>query len=275
LSEPIPILTAHLFPILDTHLIELLRRLSDEDWSRSALPRWTVKDIAAHLLDGNLRRLSMGRDAYWGEPFSGDANALTTFLEGLNSDWVKSSRRLSPRVLTDLLEISGRQLSEYFASLDPNLPATFGVSWAGETSSSNWFDVAREYTEKWHHQQQIRDAVEMQGIMTPELYAPVVATFMRALPYCYRNTSAAIGTKIRIQVTGECDGDWTLRRAEESWVLQTDGAGDYATEIEIAGELAWKLFTKGLTLDQAERAIGITGDRKLALPTLTAKAIVG
>src|SRR5690349_12308763 len=127
MSEPIPIDTAHLFRLLDAKLIELLRLLSDEDWSRQALPRRTVKDIAAHLLDGNLRRLSMGRDGYWGEQFSGESDDLITFLQGLNTDWVKACKRLSPNVLIDLLESSGRQVSEYFASLGPFQPATFGV----------------------------------------------------------------------------------------------------------------------------------------------------
>ena len=30
---------------------------------------------------------------------------------------------------------------------------------AGEAVSANWFDVAREFTERWHHQQQIRLAI--------------------------------------------------------------------------------------------------------------------
>jgi hypothetical protein len=33
------------------------------------------------------------------------------------------------------------------------------VAWAGEAESKNWFHVARDYSEKWHHQQQIREAV--------------------------------------------------------------------------------------------------------------------
>ena len=63
----------------------------------------------------------------------------------------------------------------------------FPVSWAGEQESANWFDIAREFTERWHHQQQIRLAVEKPGIMTREFYYPVLDCFMRALPYSYRD----------------------------------------------------------------------------------------
>src|SRR5688572_32295034 len=45
------------------------------------------------------------------------------------------------------------------------------------------FDTAREFTERWHHQQQIRLATNRPGIMTRELYYPVLDCFMRALPF--------------------------------------------------------------------------------------------
>ena len=49
----------HLFPKLDEKLLELLRGLNDEEWHMPTIAkRWRVKDIAAHLLDGNIRTLS-------------------------------------------------------------------------------------------------------------------------------------------------------------------------------------------------------------------------
>ena len=41
----------------------------------------------------------------------------------------------------------------------------FGVAWAGEERSPAWFDVARELTERWHHQAHIRLAT---GALTGE-----------------------------------------------------------------------------------------------------------
>jgi len=38
---------------------------------------------------------------------------------------------------------------------DPYATAPYGVSWAGEEKSANWFDTAREFTERCS-QQQIR-----------------------------------------------------------------------------------------------------------------------
>src|SRR5438094_10172518 len=63
-----PIMTAPLFSKLDGLLLELLRSLSDDEWERQTIsPRWKVKDVAAHLLDTALRRLSLARDQYRGE----------------------------------------------------------------------------------------------------------------------------------------------------------------------------------------------------------------
>ncbi|MCO5950258.1 maleylpyruvate isomerase N-terminal domain-containing protein [Mucilaginibacter flavidus] len=67
MDKPIPILTLHLFPVLDKLLIELLRSLEPADWVRPTIcPLWNVKDIAAHLLDANMRTIS-GSHSHFGE----------------------------------------------------------------------------------------------------------------------------------------------------------------------------------------------------------------
>jgi len=191
--EPLkPILTAHLFPKIDGMLIELLRSLAPEDWEKQTVsPKWKVKDVAAHLLDTSLRGVSIGRDGYRAEsPKITSAEDLATFINRLNSEGVIAYRRLSPLVLIRLVEVAAKSLAEFHASRDPYATAPYGVSWAGEEKSANWFDTAREFTERWHHQQQIRLAVNKPGIMTRELYYPVLDCFLRALPFTYRNVSA-------------------------------------------------------------------------------------
>ena len=89
MSQPEPILVAHLYPQIETRLIKLLRSLSPEDWLRPTIcPGWSVKDIAAHLLDTSLRRLSMARDGFFGEaPENADSyDGLVRFLDRLNAD---------------------------------------------------------------------------------------------------------------------------------------------------------------------------------------------
>lgn len=258
-----PIYVVDLFPKLDARLSELLRGLSDEDWRRPTVaPLWTVKDVAAHLLDTNLRRLSMQRDGYFGEKPEGIGSYqdLVDFLNRLNADWVKAAKRVSPRILIELLELTNRQVNELLASLDPHGPAIFSVAWAGEEASENWFDVAREYTEKWHHQQQIRLAAGRPGIMERELYHPVLDAFLRALPRTYSNVDAPEGTLLRFDIAGEAGGSWFLARRDGRWRLGREAEGAADPTVTIPEEIAWRLFTKGIARDLARREMRVTGE---------------
>ncbi|HEX6495149.1 MAG TPA: hypothetical protein VF018_06685 [Acidobacteriaceae bacterium] len=44
---------------------------------------------------------------------------LVAFLNDRNAQWVTTTRRMSPRVLCELLAFTEPQIAEYFASLDP------------------------------------------------------------------------------------------------------------------------------------------------------------
>jgi uncharacterized protein (TIGR03083 family) len=161
MRSPEPILTGHLFAPLHDELMALLRGLTSDEWlAPTVAGAWTARDVAAHLLDTGLRRLSMHRDDYT-PPTAPDAfaNGLGGFVNGINASGVAYAQRLSPTLLIDLHDRHGPQLAEFLASLDPFAEAKWGVSWAGDEHSPMWFDVARELTERWHHQQQIRDAV--------------------------------------------------------------------------------------------------------------------
>ena len=289
-TPPGPLLTAHLFPALDAHLIDLLRSLTPDDWERQTIaPRWKVKDVAAHLLDTQLRRLSFGRDGYTvspPSPITSDRD-LVAFIDRLNAEGVTVYRRLSPSVLIAWMERSSGEAARYFASLDPFAPARIGVSWSGEAVSPNWFDIARELTERWHHQQQIRLALAEPGsessaaaagrlhaITTPELYHPVLDCFMRALPFHYRSIPAAPGTTIRFHVSGECGGDWHLYRGDD-WRLAGEAAGTVAATVTIPQDIVWRIFTKGIARDEARAQVRVTGDAALGEHVLGMLAIVG
>jgi len=276
-----PIFTAHLFPKVDGMLLELLRSLSPEDWEKQTVsPKWQVKDVAAHLVDTALRGVSIGRDNFVPPaPNSNSTAALAAHIDRLNEEGVKVYRRLSPEVLVSLMEMACRQLAEYHACRQPYAQAPHGVSWAGEEKSANWFDTAREYTERWHHQQQIRLALERPGIQGPgiltrELYYPVLDCFMRALPFTYRRVSAAVGAVVRITVSGECGGSWGLRRGDTAWVLTEREQDQPAAEATIPQEIAWLIFTKGMERTTAQSQVKITGDVALALPVLGMVSIV-
>jgi uncharacterized protein (TIGR03083 family) len=272
-----PVDLVHLFPGLHQELMGLLRRLDDADWTRpTACALWSVKDVVAHLLDSCLRRLSYGRDRLdpsSDRPIASHAD-LVGYLNNLNATWIAATRRLSPRVLMDLMDQAAPELHSYLASLDPDAPAMFGVAWAGEERSSNWFDTAREYTERWLHQQQIREAVGAPGLNARTWLHPALDVFVRALPFTYRRVEAAPGTSLRLEVRGEAGGIWTLMRARQGWDLFAGTDPSAATRVSLDQETAWKLFSKGLAPEQAARDIRIHGDMRLGQPVLGALAVM-
>jgi uncharacterized protein (TIGR03083 family) len=276
IQQPGPIFTAHLFPKIEALLIDLLRSLSEADWERQTVaPKWKVRDVAAHLLDTQLRKLSICRDGFVAEvpgPANGD---LVSFVNRLNADGVAIYRRLSPTVLIDLMQLASERSAAFHQSLDPFGPAMFGVSWAGEKQSLNWFDTARELTERWHHQQQIRLAVGRPGIMVHELYYPVLDCFMRGLPFSYRAVAAPQGSLATFRVSGDCGGEWHLYREAAGWTLTADPVGTLVSTTEIPQEIAWRVFTKGISPFEAREQVTITGDQAIGSHVLGMIAIVG
>src|SRR5436309_9089598 len=112
--------------------------------------------------------------------------------------------------MIDMMKVVCEQSARFHESLDPFAPARFAVGLAGEETSLNWFDTARELTERWHHQQQIRFATGRPGLMVPELYHPVLDCFLRALPHAYRDVAAAAGTVVRVEISGDSGGVWQI-----------------------------------------------------------------
>jgi uncharacterized protein (TIGR03083 family) len=272
-----PILCAHLFERVDKQLIELLRSLTPGEWDLQTIaPLWKVRDVAAHLLDTVLRKLSLVRDACCVEPADiRSPQDVITLVNRLNREGVTVYRRLSPAVLIDMMKMACEQSASFQESLDPFAPAAFAVSWAGEETSLNWFDTARELTERWHHQQQIRIATNRPGIMTPDLYHPVLDCFVRGLPHVYRDVDAPSGTVLLLEIIGECGGRWFLSRGSTAWDFLKQPAQDVACRVLIPEALAWRLFTKGVDRDAARSQIEMEGDRRLGEKVLCLTAIVG
>jgi len=270
------ILCAPLLRKVDGKLLELLGDLRAEEWDlETVVPQWTVRDVAAHLLDTALRKLSLVRDGWFVEKVEiRSAEDVVALVNRLNREGVAVYRRLSPPVLSGLMAVACKESAEFHESLDPFAAAAFPVSWAGEERSANWFDTARELTERWHHQQQIRLATGRPGIMTPELYYPVLDCFLRGLPYGYRKLEAGQGSAVRVAIPGECGGEWQIRRYAAGWVLETP-QGDWNAHVTIPPEIAWRVFTKGIGREAALEQVRIEGDRDLGLPVLGLTAIVG
>lgn len=259
-------------------LVDLLESLGDQEWLKPTIHKdRSVKDLAAHLLDGSLRRLAVQRDGFVGEKPPGTSfPELVAFIQRLNREWIVAARRLSPQMLVRMIREADEELLALLASKDPASPAPFAVAWAGENESEHWFDVAREYTEKWHHQQQIRDAVGKPDLATRRHLHPVIATFVRAMPHAYRDVHAPDGTHVQLSVGGDASSVWCITRSdpESKWILEAKVVADPACEVVLDGDVAWRLWTKGLPASDAPSRIAIHGDAELAAPLLSMTCIM-
>lgn len=259
--------TIDLIVAIDKQLLKLLKNLSIEEWAYQTIaPKWKVKDVAVHLLDGNLRTLSMLRDNFFAES-SDEINSysdLVQFLNKLNADWVQGMKRLSPRVIIDLLESSGKEYCDFLHSLNPNDKSAFSVAWAGEMESQNWFHIAREYTEKWHHQQQIRLAVGKDAeLLKEEWYYLYLDTSVRALPHHYRAIKGSKKDLIKFVFRGKKDKVWFLKWEIDKWELIKTTHLNPNCEVIIKDQIAWRIFTKGIQQQDAIKQSEIIGNPHL------------
>jgi Mycothiol maleylpyruvate isomerase N-terminal domain len=261
MKPPIDILP--LFPELNHELVSFLKSLSQDDWQKQTVARkWVIKDAAAHLLDGNLRKISRHRDNWRPVPDRtiDSYQELVDYLNEINNSWVLAVKRLSPRIITDLLAATNDEVYAILRSLDPFGKAEHSVAWAGEHESYNWFNIAREYTELFVHQQQIRDAMNDQWLLDSHLYHPFLDIFMQALPYTYRDTKAEEGTTLKFTINGQGRGHWFLKRMNGTWKLITAQDGNEASETIIEGNIAWKLFSKSVRKEDVPGSFEIKGD---------------
>ena len=99
---------------------------------------------------------------------------------------------------------------------------------------------------------------------------------MRALPYAYRDIAASVGDAARIHIPGECGGTWLLDRRTEGWSLVTSAdPSRIVSNTSIAPEIAWRIFTKGISPENAREHATIEGDDRIGSGVLRMIAIVG
>lgn len=251
-------------------LLGLLASLSAAQWAApTPAPGWSVKDIALHLLDVDLSWLARDRDHDLAGiiPVPSSHEEFVRELARRNQRWVDGARMLSPRLVTDLLRWSGGQFDAHLGTVDLARPSS--VYWAGLVPL--WFDLAREFTERWVHYQQIREAARLssEGAHRQDEFLPLVLrTFIWGFPHQYRARAPA-GTTIALEIAGT--GAWMLTRTPGGWVLDEGQAAAPAASLRASGDAAWRLLT-GARYDTSQ--VEVSGDPALAVPLLRVRGII-
>ena len=254
------------FPTLNKELILLLKNLKPSDWDKKTVcPEWTIRDIAIHLLDTNLRKLSIGRDGHCylkNQQFS-TYEELIIYINQLNAIYINAMRRVSTNILVEMIEKYQNELLLYFDELDPFDMAIFPVRWAGKEHSENWFDIAREYTERWLHQQQIRFALNDQKLLSRKFYLPYLKTVIQALPYTYQKIKAPIGATVKVEIVGDAGSYWVIKREKKNWNFVDNDVDNPDALVYIDQQIAWLIFSKGIKPMDAQQYYQLRGDTEL------------
>jgi uncharacterized protein (TIGR03083 family) len=250
-------------------LLSVLASLTDTQWAApTAAPQWQVKDIALHLLGVDLSWIARYRDHHRTGSLSG-LSGHEEFVRGLaqhNQRWIDGTRQLSPQLITALLHWSGEQLDACLGTADLDQPRS--VYWAGDVPL--WFDLAREFTERWVHGQQIREAVRPAGDarQLDDDLPLVLRTFIWGYPHQYQ-VVAAKGTTIAVDIAGI--GTWTLTRTAAGWDLDEGQSVRPAASLQMTADAAWRLLT-GARYDP--RHVRTSGEPALTGPLLEVRGII-
>lgn len=257
-----PVFTAHLFPDLQAELVALLRSLQPEEWLRPTMAgAWRVRDVVAHLLDGDLRKLSGGRDAHRRTTRPLDAfDDVVAFINDLNGVGVRYGERLSPRVMTDLMVVSGACVADYVAGLPPHDESRIPVAWAGESRSENWMDIGREYTERWHHQMQIRAAVGAAPLLDRRWFQPVMDLSVRAFRRSFHGVSCVTGASAVFGIRDDPGLGWTVLRSPAGWDVRRGRHATPDASVIVAADDAWRLLYNALPESAARARATVDGD---------------
>jgi uncharacterized protein (TIGR03083 family) len=254
-------------------LLQLLADLSPSDWnSPTQAGSWSVRDVTAHLLGDDLSRLSRSRDDH-PAPGPSVGQSLAQFLNWSNQQWVNACMHLSPQVLQDLLTHTTKQVMSYWQHVI--LDATGEpVSWISpQQPAPVWLDCARDFTEDWVHQQQIRRAVGAEDDPDAAILHAVLDTFMHAMPRTLDQHDARVGTSLVVRLRPEVTTTWSWSRNRDHWSAAP--AVDHpTTELITDDETWWQLCVRMLTPDQALARTRVLGDRLLAQTALQIVSII-
>ena len=165
-------------------------------------------------------------------------------------------------------------MARMVSELPPHDPALFAVDWAGERRSENWFDIGRDYTERWHHQMQIRDGVGASGLLDARWVLPLLDLSVRCLPRSYADVDASRDRSVALYVSISTDAVWTLRSEQNAWRVWRGAARSPTTIVRLDPDTAWRMFFNALPAASARRRAAVEGDQALAEPLFAARAVM-
>jgi uncharacterized protein (TIGR03083 family) len=265
-----------LFVLERARLSELLAGLGPADWDGpSPCPGWTVLGLCGHLVGDDLGFLARHRDGHYGTPGPDDASEseFIAWLDNLQDEWVRAGRRLSPRIVADLLKWAGPQVAEAIRGEDPRARAA-DVSWAGAGPVPAWLSQARELSEYWIHRQQVLQAVGRSSDLRADLAGPVLDALRWAYPFRLGQSPAEPGDTVTISIDGPVTLTWQLVAAPAGWEYRDEAGPRLVATLAMTTDQAWRLLTNNLPAAERSR-VTASGDQTVLGILFRTRAIIG
>jgi hypothetical protein len=178
-------------------------------------------------------------------------------LDRFNEQWVSAASFLSPPILIELLTLSGEWTHLFYSTTDSDRLGE-AVPWIGPDPAPYWLLSAREYWERWIHQQQIRRAVGRPGLNTPRFLVPAVAVAMRGFPQGLAAFPAPAGTTVTVAITGAAA--WTVGSDGHTWTLYNGGPESPTVRLAVDVDNAALVFSRALTAEELTDRVRPQGD---------------
>ncbi len=257
-------------------LLDVLGTVNPSDWSKpTPCPRWTVLELCCHLVGDDLSLLSRHRDGYHGTPppDGSDEDTFIRWLDELQMQRVLAARRLSPRLVVDLLAWTGPQVADVLRNEDPHA-VTAHVSWAGPDPVPVWLDQVRELSEYWIHRQQLLVALGRPPDLDAGLVGPILHGLRWAYPYRLATVTSAPGDTVSINVSGPLSVAWNVVSTPTGWEFRSDPGTRVVARLAMSTDEAWRLLTNNL--EARDRAgLQMSGDENVVAVLRRTRAIIG
>ena len=268
---------AALFTLERDRLSELLAGLRSADWQRpSPCPGWSILGLCCHLLGDDFGTLARHRDGHHGTPPPEGATEgeFIAWLDDMQAEWVRAARRISPRLVTDLLRWTAPQVADTFRREDPQA-RTASVSWASSGPVPAWLDQARELSEYWIHRQQLLQGLGHPSDLRADLAGPVLDGLRFAYPYRLAQAPAWPGDTVTITVTGPVARTWHLVAADDGgWQFGDEPGPRLAASLTLSTDQAWRLLTNNLPAG-SRAAAEASGAAAVTAVVLRTRAVIG
>jgi len=257
-------------------LVELLGGFAPPDWDRmTPCPGWSVLDLVCHLVGDDFGLLARRRDGHFGtrppHELANDED-FARWLDGLQDDWVRAARRISPRLAIDLLEWSGPRVVALFDAEDPS-EVDAVVSWASSGPVPRWLDQARELSEHWIHRQQLRTAVRLPTDTSDGVAVAVLDALRWAYPYRLSSVDRGRGP-VAIEIVGDPERRWFLESGAQGWSFTDSPGSDVVARMRLTADEAWRLLTNNMAIEE-QRLLEVSGDPGIVSVLRRTRAMIG